>query len=149
MRVYSRRRERRSVRQILAYWRIRYRIDYRLLLATILAMFMIDFATTARVRAQDHEGHAANHDIYKDWTQANGWSSCCNGDDPETGKKGDCRPAKAYPDENGQWHVLINGRYVPVPQHAIRDYEPPDGNSHVCEDPTNGIMCFIRGKPKA
>lgn len=126
-------------------------------LAAILAVFMLAFTFTGGARAQDvdgtvhqiHPGHAQHHNIYKDWTQSNGYSSCCNGDDPENGVKGDCRPARAYPDENGQWHVLINGKYVPVPLRAIRDYSTPDGNSHVCQDEVNGIMCFIRGLPKS
>ncbi|MEK7994734.1 MAG: hypothetical protein AAB403_13100 [Planctomycetota bacterium] len=128
-------------------------------LATILAVFMLAFTFTGGTRAwaqdvdgtvhQQHSGHAANHNIYKGWTQSNGWSSCCNGDDPENGVKGDCRPAKAYPDEHGQWHVLIRGKYRPVPSGAIRDFPTPDGNSHVCEDETYGIMCFVRGLPKS
>ena len=118
-------------------------------LATILAVFMLTQTFIPKARAQTHEGHAEHHDIYKSWTQSNGWSSCCNGDDPKTGKKGDCRPAKAYPDENGQWHVLINGKYRPVPLSAIRDYSTPDGNSHVCETPEYGVMCFVKGQPKS
>lgn len=119
--------------------------------AAILAVFMLTFTFTggSRAWAQSHEGHAANHDTYKGWLQSNGFSSCCNGDDPERGVKGDCRPARAYPDDNGQWHVLINGKYRPVPQSAIRDYPTPDGNSHVCEDESHGIMCFVRGLPKS
>jgi hypothetical protein len=41
------------------------------------------------------------------------------GNNPERGTKGDCRAARAHPDENGQWHVRIRGKYVPVPRHAI------------------------------
>jgi len=80
-------------------------------LAAILSVLMVAFIFTGRTRAwaqdvdgtvhQKHPGHAQFHNIYKDWTQSNGWSSCCNGDDPERGTKGDCRPARAYPDENG------------------------------------------------
>lgn len=127
--------------------------------AAILIMFILAFTFTggSKAWAQDvdgtvhqvHPGHAAHHNIYKNWTQSNGYSSCCNGDDPENGVKGDCRPARAYPDQDGQWHVLINGKYVPVPLHAIRDYPTPDGNSHVCETPSQGIMCFVRGLPKS
>jgi hypothetical protein len=113
------------------------------------------FTFSSKARAQDvdgtvhHPGHAEHHNIYKNWTQSNGYSSCCNGDDPENGVKGDCRPVRAYADQDGQWHALIEGQYVPVPLRAIRDYPTPDGNSHVCEDKRNGIMCFVRGLPKS
>jgi hypothetical protein len=84
-------------------------------LAVILSVLMVAFIFIGGTRAwaqdvdgtvhQKHPGHAQFHNIYKDWTLSNGRSSCCNGDDPERGTKGDCYPARAYPDEKGQWHV--------------------------------------------
>jgi hypothetical protein len=63
--------------------------------------------------------------------------------------KGDCRPARAYPDDTGQWHVLIRGTWQKVPPDAVRLYTTLDGNSIVCETERNGIMCFVGGRPKA
>ena len=96
------------------------------------------------------DGHAQHHDVYKGWAQSNGFSSCCNGDDPATGAKGDCRPVKAYRDpDDDLWRALINGQWRVVPPLAVRPYPTPDGNSHVCESEGNGIMCFVGGLPKS
>lgn len=114
--------------------------------AGIIAVLMVAFATTPKARAHDHNGFN-----YGQWQRAEGKGSCCNEQKQQTDgtMTGDCRPARAYPDDNGQWHVLIRGQYRLVPQSAIRDYPTPDGNSHVCEDENNGIMCFVRGLPKS
>ena len=125
-----------------------------IVLAGLLGLWLVMFAVSPRARAQAqdhyHPGHAKFHDIYKGWVQSNGFSSCCNGDDPELDRKGDCRPARAYldPDDN-LWRVLINGKWLIVPPQAVRPYSTPDGNSHVCEDARNGIMCFVGGQPKS
>lgn len=117
-------------------------------LCVAIALFFFAASVTAQDRT--HEGHADHHDIYKDWKQSNGWSSCCNGDDPQTGTKGDCRPVKAYQDpDDGIWRALINNKWTRVPPSKVRPYATPDGNSHICEDARHGIMCFVGGKPKA
>lgn len=113
---------------------------------------MVALVGTSEAGAQDHHhpGHAQFHDFYKGWVQRNGFSSCCNGDDPQTGTKGDCRPAKAYRDpDDDLWRVLIRDKWRIVPPMAVRPYPTPDGNSHVCEDEQNGIMCFVGGLPKS
>lgn len=117
---------------------------------SVLIFFIAGLTFTPRPAWAQNPGHAEHHDTYKDWVQSNGFSSCCNGDDPKTGVKGDCRPALAYQDPDDElWRVLIRGEWIEVPPAAIRDYHTPDGNSHVCETVRNGIMCFVRGKPKA
>jgi hypothetical protein len=123
-------------------------------LASLLGLWLVLFAVGPKARAQEddhyHPGHAKFHNIYKGWMQSNGVTSCCNGDDPEFGRKGDCHPARAYldPDDN-HWRVLLKGKWLIVPPEAVRPYSTPDGNSHVCEDDLNGIMCFVGGQPKS
>lgn len=51
MRVYSRRRERRFMRQLLAYWRTRFHISPYLAGAFFLGVFMLAFTFTGRVRS--------------------------------------------------------------------------------------------------
>jgi hypothetical protein len=61
-------------------------------LAVILSVLMVTFIFIGGTRAwaqdvdgtvqQKHPGHAQFDNIYKNWTQSNGQSSCCNGDDP-------------------------------------------------------------------
>jgi hypothetical protein len=120
----------------------------------VLGLWLVLFAVSPKARAQEedhyHPEHAKFHNIYKGWVQSNGVSSCCNGDDPELGTKGDCHPARAYldPDDN-LWRVLIKGKWLIVPPEAMRPYSTPDGNSHVCEDESHGIMCFVGGQPKS
>jgi hypothetical protein len=115
----------------------------------LVALVLTALVGASSVRAQDHPGHAQFHNIYRGWVQKNGFSSCCNGDDPTKGIKGDCRPAKAYQDpDDDLWRVLINGSWRVVPPETVRPYPTPDGNSHVCESETQGIMCFVGGKPK-
>lgn len=118
-------------------------VHWTVALASILAAFMLAFTFTGGSKAWAH-------DFYGSWQRADGKGSCCNAQVEKDGQvTGDCRPARAYPDEHGQWHVLIRGKYRPVPPEAIREYQTPDGNSHVCEDENNGIMCFVRGLPKS
>ena len=51
--------------------------------------------------------------------------------------------------DDNLWRVLINGTWRIVPPDKVRPYPTPDGNSHVCETDTQGIMCFVGGKPKS
>src|SRR5262249_43057524 len=45
------------------------------------------------------EGHAENHDWYKDLRQPDNGSRCCNGS--VDGKRGDCRPTQSYVGADG------------------------------------------------
>ena len=53
------------------------------------------------------EGHAENHDWYRELKQPGTNMSCCNG--TLNGIEGDCRPTRAYIDDNGTWRALIDG----------------------------------------
>ena len=96
----------------------------------------------------DHgnNGHPEIHDWYRDLKQPGSIYPCCNGDRP--GIIGDCRPTRAYIDEDGHWNALLNGRWVLVPPSVVLDQLSPDGASHICADESERIHCFLRGSPK-
>ena len=108
------------------------------------------FALTAGASAQDGyhgQGHAENHDWYRDLKQPGTGYSCCNG--TADGRFGDCRPTRAYLTEDGSWRAMVNGRWVRVPPHAVLKQLAPDGNSHICASPSGVIYCFLGGSPKS
>lgn len=81
---------------------------------------------------------AAAHDGYEKWRDRKGYG-CCD--------QTDCRPARAYPGEDGLWRVLTNGREYTVPADAVLSIPSPDGRSHVCIAP--GAIeprCFVPGE---
>ena len=64
------------------------------------------FALAAGASAQDGyhgQGHAENHDWYRDLKQPGTGYSCCNG--TADGRFGDCRPTRAYLTEDGTWRA--------------------------------------------
>ena len=90
------------------------------------------FATVAAAgaRAQDGQhgqGHAENHDWYKDLKQPQTGYSCCNGRTGTT--DGDCRPTRAYLNDDGMWYALLDGQWVPVPPRVVLKQLAPDGSS--------------------
>ena len=105
--------------------------------------------------AQDHSaidgqwghGHIENHDWYKGLKQPGTGYSCCNGS--FNGVDGDCRPTRAYLQEDGTWRALIDGKWQPVPPRVVLQRLAPDGNSHVCAGKSGMIYCFIGGSPKS
>jgi hypothetical protein len=118
------------------------------------------FALTASANAQDiathqHDdidgtrnvGHAENHDWYKDLKQPGTGYSCCNGS--VNGVEGDCRPTRAYLQEDGVWRAMIDGHWQPVPPRVVLKSLAPDGNSHICAGKSGMIYCFIGGSPKS
>ena len=122
-------------------------------------LFALSAAATANAQDQDiathqHEydgtgnfGHAENHDWYKDLTQPGTGYSCCNGS--VNGVEGDCRPTRAYLQEDGVWRAMVNGHWVPVPPRVVLKSLAPDGNSHICAGKSGMIYCFIGGSPKS
>ena len=92
-------------------------------------------------------GHAENHDWYKDLKQPGTGYSCCNG--TMNGVDGDCRPTRAYLQDDGTWKAMINGRWMPVPPRVVLQRLAPDGNSHICAGKSGMIYCFIGGSPKS
>jgi len=109
------------------------------------------FATVAAlgVRAQDGhygQGHAETHDWYKDLKQPQTGYSCCNG--RSSSSDGDCRPTRAYINDDGMWYALLDGRWVPVPPKVVLKQLAPDGSSHICASKSGMIYCFLGGSPK-
>ena len=68
-------------------------------------------------KAQYGQGHAENHDWYKELKQPGTGFSCCNGRSATS--EGDCRPTRAYLNDDGMWYALLNGRWVPVPPRVV------------------------------
>jgi len=92
-------------------------------------------------------GHAENHDWYKNLKQPGTNYSCCNGS--ADGVQGDCRPTRAYRSDDGTWRALVDGRWTPVPPSVVLKTLAPDGNSHICAGKSGMIYCFIGGVPKS
>ena len=68
----------------------------------------------ARAQSGNHgDGHAENHDWYQNLTQADTGFPCCNGSTSSV--EGDCRPTRAFLDEDGLWYALLDGQWVPIP----------------------------------
>ena len=100
-------------------------------------------------RAQDGYygvGHAENHDWYRDLKQPGTGYSCCNG--VANSPHGDCRPTRAYLNDDGMWYAMIDGRWVPVPPRVVLKRMAPDGRSHICASKSGMIYCFLRGSPQ-
>ena len=92
------------------------------------------------------EGHAENHDWYEQLKQPGTGYSCCNG--TINGVEGDCRPTRAYLNDDGQWYAQVDGRWVLVPPRAVLRQLAPDGRSHICASKSGMIYCFLGGSPK-
>lgn len=99
------------------------------------------------VDGQHGHGHAENHDWYKELKQPGTGYSCCNGS--VNGAEGDCRPTRAYLQDDGTWKAMIDGRWMLVPPRVVLKSLAPDGNSHICAGKTGMIYCFIGGSPKS
>ena len=101
-------------------------------------------------RGVDHgwygQGHAENHDWYKELKQPGTGLACCNG--TTNNAEGDCRPTRAYLNDDGLWYALLDGRWVPVPPRVVLKQLAPDGSSHICASKSGMIYCFLGGSPK-
>jgi hypothetical protein len=127
---------------------------FPLSIAAILAFALGAAAQDIPTNRHDHpvDGtrnvrHAENHDWYKELKQPGTPYSCCNG--TVNGVEGDCRPTRAYLQDDGTWKAMINGRWMPVPPRVVLQRLAPDGNSHVCAGKSGMIYCFIGGSPKS
>ena len=85
------------------------------------------------------DGHAEMHDIYKHWhPPLNANTSCCD--------NSDCRPTRAFVDDEGHWRAWNGALWLLVPQDRVL---PPnhagDGRSHLCEK-AQFIYCFTPGE---
>ena len=115
--------------------------------AVIAAIFLCHIGAGAFAQDGHHgQGHAENHDWYQGLKQPGTGASCCNGS--SGGVEGDCRPTRAYVDDDGVWRALIDGRWTVVPPRAVLQSLAPDGNSHICAGRSGTIYCFIGGSPK-
>lgn len=92
------------------------------------------------------QGHAENHDWYQELKQPGTGFACCNG--TINGVEGDCRPTRAYLNDDGLWYALLDGRWVPVPPRVVLKQLAPDGRSHICASRSGMIFCFLGGSPK-
>jgi hypothetical protein len=96
--------------------------------------------------AAHSDGHAENHDWYQNLTQPDTGFPCCNGSTSSV--EGDCRPTRAFLDEDGLWYALLDGQWVPIPPRVVLKRLAPDGHSHICASQSGVIYCFLAGSPK-
>ena len=108
--------------------------------------FAQDGHSPSDARGMHGQGHAENHDWYKQLKQPGTGFSCCNG--TINGVEGDCRPTRAYLNDDGNWYALLDGRWVPVPPRVVLKQLAPDGSSHICASKSGLIYCFLGGSPK-
>jgi len=125
-------------------------MPFRARSVVVSLVILVCAAVGLRVHAQDGyhgQGHAENHDWYKELKQPGTGYSCCNG--TANGIEGDCRPTRAYLQDDGTWRALIDGRWVQVPPRVVLKQLAPDGNSHICASRSGLIYCFLGGSPKS
>jgi hypothetical protein len=118
--------------------------------ALVLALSALSFgaalAQSSAPSGRHGDGHAENHDWYKDLKQPDIGSSCCNGS--ADGKQGDCRPAPSYLGDDGLYRAWDGREWLVVPKGKIIDMATPDRGTHLCE--TYGkVLCFITGEPQS
>jgi hypothetical protein len=124
-------------------------IDCRIasIAGVVTLAFLVLFAETAFAQnsglADDSgrpgDGHTQMHDIYKHWSPPrNPGTSCCN--------DSDCRPTRAFVDEEGHWRAWNGTLWLQVPPDRVlpSDYAG-DGRSHLCEK-EQFIYCFTPGE---
>jgi hypothetical protein len=92
------------------------------------------------------QGHSENHDWYQQLKQPGTGFSCCNGSTSDS--EGDCRPTRAYLNDDGLWYALLDGVWVPIPPRVVLKQLAPDGRSHICASKSGLIYCFLGGSPK-
>lgn len=113
----------------------------RTILMALLLLGVLGLPRCAKAQDGAHgHGHAELHPTYKDWKTGTGYGCC---DDR------DCRPTRAYVDEQGRWRAMADGSWVIVPPDAVLKMPSPDGRSHICMTP--GAMeprCFVPGEPR-
>jgi hypothetical protein len=110
------------------------RAEFALFVSLVLA------APAAAQDGRHGHGHAEQHDWYRTLVHPFTGRPCC--DDR------DCRPTRAYVDDEGVWRALLDERWVIVPSEVVLKNGSPDGRSHICADERGIIFCFIGGVPK-
>jgi len=86
------------------------------------------------------DGHAQMHHIYKHWhPPLNSKTSCCD--------NSDCRPTRAYVEDDGTWRAWNGVRWLAVPAERVLPTDfAGDGRSHLCEK-ADFVYCFSPGPP--
>ena len=84
---------------------------------------------------------ASPHDIYRNWSPPNNpGTSCCN--------EADCRPTRAYLEDDGLWRAWNGSIWLTVPADRVLPADlGGDGRSHLCSRDTF-VYCFSPGQPK-
>lgn len=121
-------------------------------------LFALLLPCVALAQSGNHnDGHSDLHEYYKNLYIPNTGQavpgSCCREriEFPNGEVIGDCRPVRAWLDDDGIWHAIADGREVLIPdERIIRSGQPPapDGNSHLCMSQFGVIFCFVPGQPK-
>jgi hypothetical protein len=118
-------------------------IDWRMAgvvtLAFVVLLGQTSFAQSDEYSGRHGDGHAQMHDVYKQWhPPLNPGTSCCD--------DSDCRPTRAFVDDEGYWRAWNGSLWLQVPQDRVL---PPDfagdGRSHLCEK-EQFIYCFAPGE---
>lgn len=101
-----------------------------------LAVLIVGFAIAAIKRP------AHGHDIYSDWRVPNNPAvSCCN--------NSDCRPTRAYKEDDGLWRAWDGHGWLVVPAERLLPTDlAKDGRAHLCEK-GGWIYCFSPSEPKS
>jgi len=109
----------------------------------------------SHVKAQTRQnGHAAHHDVYREWKINRSNTPCCNEKKTVDGVvTGDCYPTRAAlrpsanPNSRGDvwWVLLDTGQWKEVPEGRVNREINPDQSgeaAHVCET-YDTILCFV------
>lgn len=94
-------------------------------------------------------GNARAHDPYTQWKDNWGYSCCPGHGAPPMGGPPECRPIRAYVDDDHWVVILEDGRRVAVPPDAVLRIPSPDGRSHYCgkRGPMGALpYCFSPGE---
>jgi hypothetical protein len=92
-----------------------------------------------------NDGHSERHDWYLHLKQPHTGHSCCTRMSND-GKSGDCRPVRAWLDDDGTWIAVVDGRQMRVPEHVI--IRTPGANhepiyAHACVSAYGLWWCFL------
>ena len=116
-------------------------------LAACLALAPVSTHSQSTLPSGRHgDGHAQNHDWYKDLRQPDIGSRCCNGS--VDGQRGDCRPTQSFLGDDGQYRAWDGREWLVVPSGKVIVMPTPDRGNHLCE--TYGkVFCFIVAGPSS
>src|SRR5262249_42010782 len=113
-------------------------------IATILAVFILVFATAPRARAQDNGHHLHHADHYSKWRQPGSAASSCNGRETKDGQPTRAAYQTSAEVRAGSWWAKTDdGRWVIVPDdRIIREHNPDIERAHLCFN-YGRVLCFV------